>query len=111
MEMITIEQARELYTDTDPAHDFDHILRVLRMAERLAEAEGADIEIVRTAALLHDIARPGDDSVAAQIDPQQDHAILAGAEIRRLLADEPPAFTEAVIHAVEAHRFRNDIQR
>ena len=38
----------------DPVHDYDHVMRVYRMAERIAQAEGADMEIVRAAALLHD---------------------------------------------------------
>ena len=48
--MPTIDQARAWYPDYDPVHGFDHILRVLRTAEHLAEREGADIEIVRAAA-------------------------------------------------------------
>ena len=52
--MPTIEQARGWYSADDPVHGFDHVLRVYFMAERLAQAEGADLEIVRAAALLHD---------------------------------------------------------
>ena len=52
--MPTLTQARAWYASADPVHDYDHILRVYRMAERLALAEGADLEIVRAAALLHD---------------------------------------------------------
>lgn len=55
--MIDIEQARQLYQGAEAVHDFDHVLRVMALAERLARAEGADLEIVRTAALLHDAAR------------------------------------------------------
>ena len=59
--MLTLESARQWYPHTDPVHGFDHIERVYRMAERLALAEGADLEIVHAAALLHDIegSHPG----------------------------------------------------
>ncbi|MEE9259223.1 MAG: HD domain-containing protein [Nitrospinaceae bacterium] len=37
-------------------HDWWHVYRVWRLAVKLAEAEGADQEVVELAALLHDIA-------------------------------------------------------
>ena len=40
--MIDIETARRYYADHDSAHGFDHVLRVLRLAERIGEREGAD---------------------------------------------------------------------
>ena len=87
--MITIEQAREYYQGADAVHDFDHVLRVLALAERLAQAEGADLEIVRAAVLLHDVARAQGDRMIS------DHA-LAGAEfVRRLLVDQPADKVEA----------------
>ena len=98
--MIDVEQARHYYERADAIHDFDHVLRVLALAERLAREENADLEIVRTATLLHDVARGHGDRLAA------DHA-HAGAEFaRELLADHPPEKVEAVAHAVAAHRFR-----
>jgi len=53
--MPTIEQAHNWYPDEDGVHGFAHVLRVYHLAERLARAENADLEIVRAAALLHDI--------------------------------------------------------
>ncbi len=98
--MITVAQARAYYAGAEAVHDFDHVLRVLALAERMAQAEGADLEIVRTAALLHDVARGRQEYMAA------DHA-QAGAELaRRLLAEHPPEKVEAVVHAIAAHRFR-----
>jgi uncharacterized protein len=98
--MIAIEQARQQYQGADAIHDFDHVLRVLALAEQLARAEGADLQIVRTATLLHDLARGRGDQLAA------DHA-QTGAEIaRRLLQGHPPEKIEAVAHAIAAHRFR-----
>ena len=44
--MPTLSQARAWYVDVDPVHDFAHIERVVAMAERLALAEGGDLEIV-----------------------------------------------------------------
>ncbi|NMC14675.1 MAG: HD domain-containing protein [Chloroflexi bacterium] len=52
--MPTIEQARTWYPN-DPVHGFDHVLRVYHLAEHIAKIEGADIEIVRAAVLLHDV--------------------------------------------------------
>lgn len=98
--MITIEEARRHYEGADAVHDFDHVLRVLVMAERLAREEGADLEIVRTATLLHDVARGHGDRLIAN------HA-HAGAEIARdLLQGQPSEKVEAVAHAIAAHRFR-----
>jgi uncharacterized protein len=73
------------------------VLRVLALAERLALAEGADLEIVHAAALLHDVARSL---------PEVEHARAGAETARRLLAGQPPDRVEAVAHAIEAHRFR-----
>jgi len=39
----------------DPAHDFEHVMRVCKNAEKLAKKENADIKLVLCAVLLHDI--------------------------------------------------------
>ncbi len=39
----------------DPAHDFEHIMRVYRNAEFIGKREGANMEILLAAALLHDV--------------------------------------------------------
>ncbi len=100
MVAITIADARQLYEAADSVHDFDHILRVLQLAERIAQAEGADLTIVRTAALLHDWGR-------AEADAEgRDHAAVAAERARARLHDAPTAWLEAVCHAIAAHRFR-----
>ncbi|NOY99708.1 MAG: HD domain-containing protein [Chloroflexi bacterium] len=103
--MPTLEQARAWYHGSDPVHDFDHIARVYRMAERLAEAEGADVEIVRAAALLHDAE--GSDPASASGRAAHHHSSAEFAA--RILADEgwDEARIAAVRHCIRAHRFRD----
>ncbi len=93
--MISIEKARLLYDGAEAAHAFDHVLRVLALAERIAETEGADLLIVRTATLLHDMARQ-----------EPDHHLRGAEQARALLAGWPAEQVEAICHAIEAHRFR-----
>ncbi len=99
---LTLEDARKLYADADSVHDFDHIARVLAMAERIARVEAADQEIVRAAALLHDWGR------AEAVSQGRDHAREAAARARRWLQERgaAAAWIEAVTHAIAAHRFR-----
>ncbi len=102
---LSIEEARAYYGGAESAHDFDHILRVLALAERIARAEGANIEIVRAAVLLHDIARADEDHAGA------DHAEVAAERARTLLcARAPREFADAVAHCIAAHRFRGAVQ-
>jgi uncharacterized protein len=98
---LTIEAARRLYEAGGGGHDFDHVLRVLALAERIAAAEGADLGVVRTAALLHDVAESQD---------RETHHLLGAQRARELLVGEPAEFVDAVAHCIEAHRFRHDPQ-
>ena len=44
---------REVFSSDSSGHDVAHTLRVCRMAEIIARQEGADVSIVKLAALLH----------------------------------------------------------
>jgi uncharacterized protein len=103
----TIDQARSWYPALDPVHGFDHVLRVYRMAKKLAQAEGADLEIVRAAALLHDAE--GSATHGGEIGRSNHHH--ASAEFaRQVLEAEGWSHDRisAVQHCIRAHRFRDD---
>ncbi len=101
--MPTIEQARAWYRSNNAVHDFDHVQRVFHLAEHLAAAEGADVEIVRAAVLLHDAqSASGDEN--ARLAHHEAAAQFAGD----LLSGE--GWSEERIQAVQdcilTHRFR-----
>jgi uncharacterized protein len=106
--MPTVEEARNWYPDDDPVHGFEHVMRVYQMAERLAIAEGADLESIQSAALLHDAQEEGNHAQQS-VDHRNIHhltsAELAG-EILRAEGWETPRI-EAVQHCIRAHRFRD----
>lgn len=103
--MPTLEQARSWYTHSDAVHAFDHIERVYAMAGRLALAEGADLEIVRAAALLHDTGE-----TAPGAEERASHHFAAADFAAEVLQQEgwPAERIAAVQHCIRAHRFRDD---
>lgn len=105
---LSADEAQTLYVAGDAAHDFDHVWRVTRLAVQLAQAEGADLEIVFLAALLHDVP-VSNGAIAAASAVRRAHHLAAADHARRLLlaggmAEERVA---AVVHCIEAHRFRD----
>jgi len=103
--MINLEEAKKWYQNADAVHDFAHIERVYRMSERLARAEGADLEIVHAAALLHDAdgTTPGS---AARLEHHLRSAALAGEVLKK--EGWPEDRIAAVQHCIRAHRYRDD---
>jgi len=102
--MPTLEQARGWYDAHDPVHGFEHVRRVLRLAERLGEALGADLEILRAAALLHDAADAHPGEGEGRVSHEQASAEFAGKVLRSEGWEETRI--AAVQHCIRAHRFR-----
>ncbi len=102
------EEAKKFFLGASGSHNFDHTERVYNLAVRIAEKEGADMETVKLAALLHDIARPEQDRTRGGIC----HA-KRGAELAKALLEKHGFSGEKasnVLHCIESHRFRGDIE-
>ena len=88
---------------THPIWGYSHCLRVLALAEELARAERLDYdaEILRLAALLHDIGLYR----AYSLREGTDHARRSVAVAARLLRDGdfPPQATRVILDAIEHH--------
>ena len=48
---------RKIYAKNDPAHDFNHIMRVYKNAEQICKTEKANRKLVLASVLLHDIIK------------------------------------------------------
>ena len=88
---------------THPVWGHAHCVRVHALAEELAASEGMshDREILRVAALLHDV---GLYKAYARREPPE-HAKRSALVAQRILndADFPPQATRTVMEAIEAH--------
>ncbi|HPM73063.1 MAG TPA: HD domain-containing protein [Spirochaetales bacterium] len=99
------EFATARHADTPPCHDFSHVERVLALAERLAAEEGADLFVVRMAALLHDIGRGLEPRVGPDPDRHEELSVELARPFLEAIGLEP-ALTERVLRAVLEHRHR-----
>jgi uncharacterized protein len=84
----------------DPAHGWEHIKRVYRLALYIAEQENADAFIVGMAALMHDIGHLSSDT-------SLHHADLSLSIAGELLVayDITAETQEAILHSIAAHSF------
>jgi uncharacterized protein len=94
-----------------PAHDITHVMRVYNSCLELAKYEpNVDLDILRTAALLHDIARTKEDKDVRAGFLNVDHAALGAersAQILRELGYSEEKI-ERVKHCIASHRFRGE---
>jgi uncharacterized protein len=117
-----LEEVRPLYEDADPAHDFTHILRVCRNARFIGEREGADMEVLLLAALLHDAGSGSKlangakaKSVSRSLKIAEDFLIKKGIaeDVRKnvLYAIEVHSFSRGIVPATLEARVLQDADR
>ncbi|QZY00233.1 HD domain-containing protein [Halobaculum rubrum] len=83
---------------------FNHILNVVEIAETIAAKEGADTDVVRVAALFHDVSK---------LEAEQDVHAEEGARVARQYlethGDYPESFVAEVCSAVEDHSYQGPL--
>lgn len=86
------------------SHDWEHTKRVYKLAVRIAEKENADVEIIKTAALLHDIARGIEDESCGRVCHAEKGMEMASEILKD--ADWDPDAAERIKECIGSHRFR-----
>ena len=97
----------EKYFEEGGSHEHSHTDRVYKNALEISEGEDVDIDVVKTAALLHDIAREKQDSGKCKC-----HAMEGAKMAKELLEnlDFPKEKIGRVIYAIESHRHSSKIE-
>lgn len=103
LELAKVAMEREGSEDT--AHDYDHLTRVMALADTLQAREGGDLPTVWAAVALHDIGQERERKYGG------DHAIIGAELAAELLTGThyPQASIPAVQQAIREHRMTGGI--
>jgi len=91
----------------DLAHDFNHVLRVVKTAKTLCAKESAIREIVIPAAYLHDCF-----SFDKNHPERHKSSVIAAEKAVKFLKSisYPPVYLDDIAHAIEAHSYSANIE-
>lgn len=98
------KEAKRFFLEARGSHDWDHVKRVYSLCMRIGKKEGADLEVLKLATVLHDIGRKYQDESNGKIDHAE-----KGAEIARKILEKYSLGKEKIkkiIYCIETNRFR-----
>lgn len=101
-ESALMAEIRLLYEEADPAHDFSHIIRVYENAKWIGENEGADMDVLLHAALLHDAGS------GSKLDEKSANPAKIAEDFLKK-KDIPSEIIDKIIYAIEVHRYSRGI--
>ena len=105
-ERVVLEFVRERLSG-EGGHDYEHTLRVYSLCMKLAELEGGvDIQVLKAASLLHDVARPLEHKLGVS------HATKSAEIAKEILegTDFPGGKIEKVCRVIRSHRFTEGVE-
>lgn len=100
------EEVKNFLSEAKGCHDWEHTERVYKLAMHIGEKENANMEIVKLAAILHDIARPIQDESLGKICHAEKGAELAKQILEKYNIDKEKI--NNITHCIECHRFRKN---
>lgn len=105
MMRLGLDDVLQWYDKNDAVHGFSHIERVYHLCEHIGKIEGANLEIVLTAALLHDVA-----SSDTNAEHRRNHHLYSAEFAENWLGEHGWQREDiaAVSHCIRAHRFRDE---
>jgi uncharacterized protein len=98
--------SKDYFSNSPVSHNWEHTCRVYNLCMHIGQVEGADMEVLKFAAYLHDIGRPWQDQSRGAICHAE-----KGAEIAQTLLEKCSISVEQrrnIIHCIRSHRFRGN---
>ena len=99
--------AREHFSQAKYSHDWEHTERVCRLCMHIGNVEGADLEVLSLAALLHDIGRAMQDRSKGTLCHAKQGAVIASGILEKF--NIPGNKRANILHCIRSHRYRNDL--
>lgn len=100
------EEVRQKMGGVNSCHEWEHTERVYNLAIQIGKKEKADLEVLRLAAVLHDIARKEQDESGGKICHAERGAVLAREILKKY--NFPEEKIKNIAHCIEVHRFRKN---
>lgn len=94
------------FLDARGSHDWDHTQRVLKLCVHIGEKEKADLDILKLAAILHDIGREHECQSSGKVCHAEIGANIARNKLQEYGLDKDNI--EKIVHCIECHRFRDN---
>jgi len=101
-------EVRLKMSGVNSCHEWEHTERVYNLAMHIGQKEGADLETLGLAVILHDIARKEQDESKGKIDHAERGAVIAQEILKKY--NLPAEKLKNILHCIRAHRYRNDIK-
>ncbi len=101
-----IEEVRRNFNKVRKSHDWEHTQRVFNLCLHIGRKEGADLEVLKLAAVLHDIGREEQDESNGELCHAERGAFMAEEVLKKY--NYPEITIDRIIHCIETHRFRGE---
>ena len=104
--LTTIKEFVMQNSGQDDIHGFPHIMRVCDLCQKIGEKLNANLKVLTTASLLHDISRKNE-------NVNLNHAEISAGIARDYLYSLGDHFSnkeiEKILHCIRAHSFSNEL--
>ncbi|NQU79228.1 HD domain-containing protein [Candidatus Woesearchaeota archaeon] len=99
------EDVEQRFDSARGSHDWEHTERVYNLCVSIGEKEGADMDLLKIAALLHDIGREEQDKAKGKVCHAERGAEIASEILKQHGLDDEKV--DRITHCIQCHRFRN----